>query len=436
MAKEYKPFTRERIGQLITIYGNQLEMIPDTDFFSRKTLCSHGLIITIPNYDGVYILTTRALFGCGNIFGYYSIFVNRELHVFKNDLKIVYHIPEFNLMILATRNSETFDRAESVSLTKSQIKETNSGLILCDNSFSPSKESTHYIMQMDMCMESSRVEFQMNIQKMTFTKSSFVSNIIKPLCHYYVYDYPDNINDSVTGCAVFNSKMKVVGLVDRVLKKSNGDKEVKVIPSYLINKLLIFFMHPEPPFSMNFNAEEIKLIKDKNVVDGCIIEEGVALPLELWLSINYRANDEIEYFSKKSKGVLKHEATRLKISSSERCNPSTMYPTRMFADMQLIELSHEVINCFYQNGYVLDNPIVDDIMNGIVDQYLMIIPTESLATSTTKQNLDVSILTHINGERISDFEELKECDFSGLITVTLVKKNSSVSRIIDLTHND
>lgn len=441
---QYFPFRDIRINQLITIYGNQLEVIPDSMCFNRKTVQANGFII---KGDVNYVITIRyPLFSCQNIVGYYVSSSKKEQVLFKNDLDVLFHIPEFNIMILKTRNKSTFDCNESINLGDiNKLNNTVDGFVLDETIFVPVKEGIHYVMNMGLDISSPNTNFIMNVREIKYKQVIFQEDAITPLNMYYQYEHD---SDNVVGSPIFNSKMKFIGMVEKIMNK----KEMRIIPGYIIKTIVDRFFKGDylEPFMCDIDEKDKISIVYSDEGNHCTIygEYGCSIydkslkniiPIDVWFKIHKRSNDIVKIMKGKEIIKLYHHPTRLKISSALLYQPKCSFLVKKFLCMQVIELSHEYNNLFYQHGYLLNNIMMDKIFEEDKERsYLMILSCDEmlrkklnsenstdLISLSEKRELDVYFLESVNDIVVRKFSDLKNISYP--ISMRLIGMN-----IVDL----
>ena len=249
--------SKEKINQLVTIYGYRYRDVPWLELDSRKVYQANGLIIT---HEGrTYLLTTRSfLIGCEILTAYYCVYYQNKEFIFKNDLEIFFQSVDFNLVLMVSKDKNVFDFYSGQLLTNLapfpntnnwKNFEFNSCPILDDILNIPTKKNTYYLIKMNLDLQSETLNFMMDFRDVRYMENTIINESYLPtnLFHRFTIDEKKNspILNGITGTAIFNKKHKLIGIVGKVI---NSSGEMLIITSRVIKKFLIdFFSYVNKP---------------------------------------------------------------------------------------------------------------------------------------------------------------------------------------------
>lgn len=245
--------SREKLGQIVVIYGYRSKEISWKDFDDRTVYRTSGLIVEHNNNK--FIMTTRTkLISCETIVMYHSYFDGDE-PVMQQKLSIVFQSIKHNIIILSSEGKNELD------LSSSHIIYGNyephlvcpSYTINDNNIIIPTKRSQYFIAIMNMDINSNIIEYTTKIIRVRYVnyeiyehsylpdKTLFVFKCVNRITPKSKLSDNSNILDSsvaseleltgVCGGIIFNVKHKPIGIVSMTY-----DQKIFVLPIKYLKK--------------------------------------------------------------------------------------------------------------------------------------------------------------------------------------------------------
>jgi hypothetical protein len=410
--------SKENLGQFVAIYGY------DSDDFTwiddKPRLVYHTTGIIINHQEKKYVITTREkMISCKNIVMYHSYFRGNE-PVMRNDLYVIFHSIEFNIIILASVGRSELNLSDSEIITGHH--EPN---VICpsyNNTANktcvvPTKRSNYSAVKMDMNLESETIDYIVNIYDVKFLSSlifddSYVPNNL--LYEFTLKNTKDKKKEKligICGAAIFNKKRQLVGIISR----SKG-KIFHVLPRFALIKIFNDFIQyqniPDQYEGLIHLPFDYYITKNKKirVSDSCTIktidstlanisknDELITIcdydiniinneayisddvykeymPLDIFVRLNYDKSTPIKIVFRHQKkltnidfyGIPSSEAIAL--SNRSYFNPSSCIPHVNINGVIIVELTHELLDLTACNKIEIKNSIVDKYFEEISGQ--------------------------------------------------------------------
>jgi hypothetical protein len=445
--------SKEKVNQLVTIYGYQLDDIPWLDFDSRKIYQTNGIVVS--NGTKSYVLTTRNnILGCKILTAYYCHFHKNKEYIFKNDLEVIFHSIEFNLVVLVSKDKNFFDFNAGHMLTGdiwSQFDFQSYDLLGKNSVAIPTKRNVNHLVKMDLDMKSHNVDYAMSIHNMKLVGTKFTKDSIAPNSIFYQFAMDEENQytlNGIHGTVIFNKQNKLIGMVNKIV---SSEGILQVIPSKVIYKFFSEFIQglSKPtdyaglasiPFEFDnefgltknmqldsgdkkkkmFKKEDqLLMINDNHIITmqsnertshdmfilDIVLKENI--PLDLWIRLNTSLNEKVNVTIRRKNKTQKidvYPESSLKnvfpLTTVPSYYPNKLIPYINESGLIIAELSHELLSIFYKRGIKLQNSIIESLFDDTLKDFnhLLILDctNEKLAEQLEIYNLSKIFKKQIN----------------------------------------
>lgn len=402
--------SKEKLSQIVVIYGHNYQCFPWKNQTDRDIYHASGLIISVA--DKKYILTTRTnLIACKNLVMYHSYFNDAET-ILRNNLSIIFQSIEYNIMLLVTNGKTELDLncSEVISGEIAENSICNSHDILNIGMNKPTTRSQYYMAIVDINLKNDAIQQNVEIYNAKFLKDIIYDKTFLPANYFYKYKLFTKDDDTiygVYGAAIFNKKLKLMGIVTH---QENG--MIYVLPVKMIQKIVrdfvTFKQDPKTyiPFRRlpidykisnktsqfkitNVYDHDKKLFKENDKIisiDGNPIkfletakkklntipiihdiELNVEIPLDVYLNLNLKANTNSKIIIDNKDGGIQEISVNnipyvpnpFKFTAQPYFYPGNIIPYVNFRELIIVELTHELIHILFMHNIKIKNHIVD-----------------------------------------------------------------------------
>lgn len=471
--------SKEDLGQIVAIYGFNGNNFPWREVENRSVYHTTGLIFEHDKKK--YVMTVRSkLITCKNIVMYHSCF-NAPIHdtgsepVMRNNLIILFQSIEFNIIILGTQYKNELDISSSEIISGDyDPKMVIPSYDFSKNSFPiPTKKSQYHTFKMDLNLESSTVEYDVNIYDVKFVESLVYQRTYVPANYMYKFILKNKETDllGICGGIIFHKKYKLIGII------SISEKyDLYVIPTKTLWKIIHDFttnldginqyngfltlpfeykldknsvpkitsectiMTPDGNTNLEKNdiivsinnntivpKEDILTINDKDFNEN--------IPLDIYLKINLNANQPVDLVINRDKIMMsiKSIGTTIKneifpLSVQPYFFPNDVIPFVNIRNVVIVQLTHELLDITLVNKINIKNSITTDFFKDnlpinfshnifiIIDCFDTILTKKyklpQIVFSDKKQTLNCPIVTMIDNKKIVKFDDLLGIDLT------------------------
>lgn len=218
------------LNHTVVLYGDKFN---DLRWRSQHTKSPvyHATGFVIQSASKLYIVTTRTrLISCQDIVAYYiqqpfSSNSTNDAVVLRNELHIIFQSFEFNIIILATNNCDSFEPHHSTVVNDKifcdLFGETNIKIRgLTPESIPKKNKIYHYLVP---CLDLNEINFNGQYQNHLYdVKFKNISQVNIPSVPHMVsinFNIGKNIQSGVFGAPVFDNKHIIIGFINYVSKK-------------------------------------------------------------------------------------------------------------------------------------------------------------------------------------------------------------------------
>lgn len=459
--------SREKLGQLVAIYGYNSNDFSWIDVNSRSVYHTTGIIA---NYnDKKYVITMREkIISCKHIVMYHSYFHTCE-PVMRNDLYVIFHSIEYNIVILASVGSEQFDlsMSENISGNYDPIAICPSHDMLNNLFVVPTKRSHYYTVKMGMDLESSIINFCVDIFDVKFVSSFIHDESYVPNNLMYKFTLKNNNSNKtklvgICGSVIFNKKNQLIGLITKcknkmfyvlprfaLIKIFNDFIQYYDIPNeytglinlpfdyYITKNKKVKFYSTSIIYSNSFvnkinKNDEIVTICDSNIVvnnNEVYIYDNVYkenVPLDIFIKLHYNKMSPIKLQIRRRNKIIDidfygiSDTNPLVLTNRSYFYPSNFIPHININGIIMIQLTHEFLDISICNKIYIKNFLVDKYIEGTGNDTIfnMVLIIDCLNDDFVnkynlpkiepkkEQTIICPIVTKFNGENIFSLSEL------------------------------
>ena len=413
--------SKEKLGQIVVIYGYNLNDFCWKDTISRSNYHTTGLIINLAGKK--YVITARSrLISCKNIVMYHSYFSD-ENPILMNNLHILFQSIEYNLIIMGTKEKDELDLSES-ELINGELEGniiSENGVVPLKNFFEicpsynldlctpivPNKKSKYYTIRIDTNFDSSVKDYQVHIYSAKFVKPIIHDETYLPDNYMYNFKLLGNEKKMVgiCGAIIFNDKHQLIGIISQLKSKS-----LYVLPNKVLLKFCYDFLvyknkpnHYNGLLTLPLNLKISKNILPKidreteiNTINGkqylknndllvsinkndIIANENDIvvydndyknhIPLSIYLVLTLKESEAVQLIIMRKKKIIEYmlipEAINnyiFPISNTNYFYPEITIPFIKIADCIIVELTHELLDITMINKITLSNNEINNFL--------------------------------------------------------------------------
>jgi hypothetical protein len=422
--------SKEDLGQIVVIYGSNANDFDWRDIDSRSIYQTSGLIVE-SNGKKFVVTTRQKLISCKNIVMYHCYFCGIEEPIMRNDLQIIFHSIEFNIILLVTKNRDELD------LTQSEIisgyfdpKNSCPSYDITKNIYIvPTVKSHYYTIRMEMNLESEIINYHVHIYDVKFSKSMTYNKSYVP--DVYMYEFILKNSNSkligICGAIIYNKKHQLIGIITRCESKCFYVLPlralIKIFNDFLehINKPNQYNGLLSVPFNYQINNElncEIaqniivcakngnKLLKKNDIIisvaghqieiiNKCvIIYDNIYkdnIPLNMFICLNFNKQKPIDITIKRKGKILKlnifavSQNEFMPITNVSHYFPTNCIPHINFNGIIIVQLTHELLDITMFNKIILQNNVISKYFDDEEDNYKVLLIIDCLDDTIAKK---------------------------------------------------
>lgn len=461
--------SKSELCKICVVYGYNENPFSWIENESRSVYRISGLIIDC--HGKQYVLTTRTkLINCKNIVMYHQYCGDKNVNILRHDMYIIFQIPEYDIVILGSKNSDSFNLNIGEIVTDDIFKIDNvTGYDILNESFIvPTKKSQYSTIITEMNLTSSKIDYKLNMYQTKFHKNVMYDQSYLPNTLMYEFTINTKNKLGIYGAVIYNKKHKLVGMVT----KENNDR-IFVLPTKILHKIVQDFVDNLSDKSvytgildLPFNYHITKKSNAK-IVDNCtvqtisglfeikkddfiigidekdlIIEKGMGMiydkdfdtniPINMYAKYNLSRTKPIKLKIKRRKKIYDIDIFGtpyidiIPISNREWYNPIQNIPFLEINGLIIAQITHELLETAMTKKIEICNELLDAYFNDIdvpINNYLVIIDCinselikshnlPSIDNNTDDQKIICPIITNINEQCVSTLNDLNniKCD--------------------------